>query len=521
MNKQKIIFQFTDKTLTVYQWSDGALHKDSVYYLHNPEDFELFSQNAPHWSEYIGYVLLNLSSEEYHEEKLPHILGKDRSLMLERKLSKFYPESEYTHYKFLKREKAGRKDDVFLLSGITDTVAIEPYLDIINAHHIEISGVYSTPLIINDIIKPLKHERRVLVIATGKPTEDRLPFRQTFLNGSLIHFNRLTAITYSGDLDDLATKFNREVQRTWQYLNSRRDLPPGTDLEVILIVPDDVEDALNAQPEQLHCNYRFIKLDQLLKIHKAENKIENPNFASFTAFILGKSAHKAPHYKPKKLAFVRLNQQAKRYLLAASILLAVVTLGITGNNLLKAHQMEEASLEMNQTLSDNHINIDSLQSWFSDRQTSPEKMEVVVVTARKLTKINPLPQSIFQVISDNYESFNDLSINLLEWKTISDTGNGSSSSNNETESSNTPMALTGVLITLEGEVLNFHGNYRHAIERIQSFADKLDKLESITSVNIRKLPLDIHPTTNISRSIADQTAPSFIMDVQLTPEALQ
>ena len=61
-------------------------------------------------------------------------------------------------------------------------------------------------------------------------------------------FNRLTSITTSGEPDDLAKKFNREIERTWQYLNNRREISPGVDLEVILIVPDNVESALNRPP---------------------------------------------------------------------------------------------------------------------------------------------------------------------------------------------------------------------------------------------------------------------------------
>ena len=167
--KQKIIFQFTDKTLTVYQWSGAGQVTDSVYYLHNPEDHQRFAETAINWATSIGYILLNLSSEEYHQEQLPHIQGKDRQLMLERKLKKLFPNSDYTHYRFLKREKTGRRDDIYQLSGVTDTVAIEPYVDLINGHQIEIKGVYSTPLIIHNIIKPLKSASQVLVIATGKP----------------------------------------------------------------------------------------------------------------------------------------------------------------------------------------------------------------------------------------------------------------------------------------------------------------------------------------------------------------
>lgn len=525
MNKQKIIYQFTDKTLTVYQWSGGELSTDSVYYLHNPEDLELFTQNIHNWAGIIGYVLLNLSSEEYHEEQLPHIQGKDRQLMLDRKLSKLFPESDYTHYKFLKRQKTGRRDDIFLLSGITDTEVIEPYIDVINSHQIEISGVYSTPLIINKIIKPLQHEKHVLVIATGKPADDRLPFRQTFLNGKLIHFNRLTSITTSGESDDLAKKFNREIERTWQYLNNRREISPSDDLEVILIVPDNVESALNAHPQAPHCQYRFAKLDQLINLHQAEDKIEHPHFASFTAFLLGKSVHKTPHYKPKKLAFVRVHQQVKRYLLAASILLAVVTLGITGNNLLKNHSMAQVNLDMNETLLNNSDNIDTLQSWFEDRKASPEKMETIVTAARKLTEINPLPKSIFEIISSSYRNYSDLSLKTIEWKIIASTESNTEETFNNDDMDDefdniTSTPVNTVVITLEGEVLNFQGNYRDAIERIQSFAKNLTQLAKVSSVNIRKLPLDINPTTIISRSITDQTAPSFAMDVQLTPGGL-
>jgi len=525
LNKQKIIFQFTDKTLTVYQWSGGELSTDSVYYLDKLEDLELFTQNANNWTDIIGYVLLNLSSEEYHEEQLPHILGKDRKLMLQRKLSKLYPESDYIQYKFLKRQKTGRRDDIFLLSGITDTDAIEPYIDVINSQKIEISGVYSTPLIINKIIKPLKHDKKVLVIATGKPAEDRLPFRQTFLNGKLIHFNRLTSITTSGEPDDLAKKFNREIERTWQYLNNRRELTPGVDLEVILIVPNNVESALIDHPQVPHCQYRFAKLDQLIKLHQAENKIQHPHFASFTAFLLGKSIYKTPHYKPKKLAFIHVHKQAKRYLLAASILLAIMTLGITGNNLLKNHHMNQASLDMGQTLVYESDNIDSLESWFDARKTSPEKMETIVTTARKLTETNPHPESIFKIISSSYSNYSDLSLKTVEWKTISSGETTHDTSNNDDMDGEfndiaPPSSSSKVLITLEGEVLNFQGNYRDSIEYIQNFANDLQKLPTVSTVNIRKLPLDINPTTIISRSISDQTPPSFAMDVELSPEAL-
>ena len=66
----------------------------------------------------------------------------------------------------------------------------------------------------------------------------------------------------------------------------------------------------------------------------------------------------------------------------------------------------------------NSDNIDSLQSWFEARKTSPEKMETIVTTARKLTETNPHPESIFKIISSSYSNYSDLSLKTVEWKTI-------------------------------------------------------------------------------------------------------
>jgi len=533
--KQKIIFQFTDKTLTVYQWSGAGQVTDSVYYLHNPEDHQRFAETAINWATSIGYILLNLSSEEYHQEQLPHIQGKDRQLMLERKLKKLFPNSDYTHYRFLKREKTGRRDDIYQLSGVTDTVAIEPYVDLINGHQIEIKGVYSTPLIIHNIIKPLKSASQVLVIATGKPGENNLPFRQTYLDGKLVHFNRLTAISFENQ-EELARKFNREIQRSWQYLNNRREIKPGVTLEVILIVPENVKTALNEQGMADHCHYVYVSMEELVQAHQAENKIEQPNFASLTAFLLGKTAYKKPHYNPEKLSFVHLHQQMKRYLMAASILLAVVTAGMFTNNLIQSARIKQAYQQIDQSLLQQSEHIGTLQSWFEARQTSPEKMEVVVTTARKLTETNPLPRSIFEIISRGYEDYDDLSLNSLEWKLTSKTGNSIDNLGNDylnedpldegymddsyTDSAK-PTPSSQVTVTLKGEALNFQGNYRRSIERIEAFAENLRSLPPVAMVTIQKLPLDINPKTNISRSVAESPVPSFVLDIQLQSGARQ
>lgn len=148
-------------------------------------------------------------------------------------------------------------------------------------------------------------------------------------------------------------------------------------------------------------------------------------------------------------------------------------------------------------------------------------MESVVATARKLSRGSLLPQRMFEMVSGGYKDFNDLSLKTLEWKTNSASENNTQTTNHERKpNGGESIPSNSVLVTLEGEVLNFHGNYRQAIERIQAFASGLNSLTPVTSVKIRKLPLDINPTINISRSIADQTAPAYALELQINTGAL-
>ncbi len=544
MKKEKTIFRFTDQKLLVYRWADEQLSIEACYSLHEPESESLFDETSQHWKDTFGYILLDLSSEEFHQEQLPHIHGKDRNRMLERKLNKLFPTSEYTSFKLLERQKTDRRDDLYLLAGVTEISTIEPYMDILVAQGIEICSVYSMPLLIPEIIKPLNREAQAIVIVAEQEVEGKLTYRQTFYDKDRPYFSRVSS-TESDDSEQLAATINREIERTWQYLNSRRMLTQGGELQVLLIVPRAVGAALDISARAENCSYVFVRPAELVAHHGASDIAEQVNFTSLAAFMLGKKPRRKAHYKPEKLAFFRRHQQLNRYLFAASITAVVLSLAIFTNSFLTARSIDQSANQLGIRLASTGEQLQTLQDWFKDRDTSPEKMRSVVTAARNLAKPNPLPSQVFEVISAGYQHFDDLSITALEWKVVAVAWQGGLFNENDggdlqsavtsqqrveasmdpeddsgLDLSSPPNPTKKVQVMLAGEIDNFSGNYRLAIERIESFAKVLELHEAVAQVAIKKLPLDIHPSTDVNRSVAERAPPSFEIEFEIERDYL-
>lgn len=56
---------------------------------------------------------------------------------------------------------------------------------------------------------------------------------------------------------------------------------------------------------------------------------------------------------------------------------------------------------------------------------------------------------------------------------------------------------------IEGEVRPFRGNYRKAIDTINSFADRIEKSPAVAEVRVVKLPLNVNPTLQLSGNTLD------------------
>ena len=124
-----------------------------------PGDFATFVKTV----RYPAFMLVDLIEEDFRQESIPHLIGGSRSALLQRKFEQFYRGTPFRQATLLKRQKTGRRDDDMLFSALTNPALITPWVNILLAHQIPLSGIYSVPQISAPLIKDHPSEHLLLI----------------------------------------------------------------------------------------------------------------------------------------------------------------------------------------------------------------------------------------------------------------------------------------------------------------------------------------------------------------------
>jgi hypothetical protein len=266
-----------------------------------------------------AYLLTDLIEEDFRSDTIPHVKTKDRSQLLERKLSQAYRATPYRHATPQGRESEGRKDDRILYTAITNPDLLKPWVDLLNAHKIPLMGIYSAPLLATRLLKylrlQLEHVLVVTLVAAG--------VRQNYFQDGMIKFSRLTPLSETGQ-DYPSDIIAQEVGKTWQYLDSMRYQPRGEALQVYVIChPAEQARYTSALQGSPQLQYRFLDITQVAAMLGQTRLPENSDSAGIMLTLL---AEKIPanHYAPEEdTYYARIwNARQKLFYSAAGVFAA-------------------------------------------------------------------------------------------------------------------------------------------------------------------------------------------------------
>lgn len=220
------------------------------------EDFAAFLQSVKH----PVYLLADLIEEDFRQETVPHLTGRSRSALLQRKFEQFYRGTPFHQAALLQRQKTGRRDDGMLFSALTNPALITPWLAIMRAQQIPLAGIYSVPQISAPLVKdhPSNH---LLLISWEKSAG----LRQTYFSEHRLQISRLTPVHAGLTFQNAVVS---ELVRTYQYLKSLSLLPSGQTLDVRLL--GHSHDLIELQlelPRSADMHYDFVDLADLAKQH--------------------------------------------------------------------------------------------------------------------------------------------------------------------------------------------------------------------------------------------------------------
>lgn len=219
--------------LDAYLWRAGSLTLEGRYPA-NGEGVAAFTAYVAARRGSLFHLVADVADEGFHYEAVPHVAGKDRQALLERKLSQYFYGSPLTCAVSLGREKAGRRDERLLFAALTRPQAVETWLAVLRAAEARVAGIYSLPLATPGVAARLgMRQPRLMMVSAG-----RGGVRQTFLEKGQLRFSRFTPLPDAG-LKELATACAQEAARTYQYLVGQRLLPRGTVLPVLVLANSD------------------------------------------------------------------------------------------------------------------------------------------------------------------------------------------------------------------------------------------------------------------------------------------
>ncbi|OUR66735.1 hypothetical protein A9Q80_06280 [Cycloclasticus sp. 46_83_sub15_T18] len=367
---------------------------------HKPESFSVF---------------LDVMGEEFKHELIPHIGGKDRTLLLERKCKSLFSTADLTWKKHLRREKKGRKDDVYLLVGVPLSSVVEHVFDALIQTQQKVSGVYSISILEREIQSALPRAQqsllvsRVLGVSRGKKA-----YRQTFIKDGELVMSRMTLI--NGDtVEQVFPQLLNEIERMRHFLSGTRQLGVDSRLAVLAML----NEAESAQLLQYKNDSEDINMSavSLADVAKKKKLGRHQSFSSLAELLLVCVTVKniKPHFHPEGLCEAHKTLNTRRWmsrcsagLLSVSIMLAAV-MGF----LASGEKAKVDALQANLVQLENHKN--HLAANARVTVVDPRTMKQVVDLSEHINVYQYGPDKVFGVLSRAYRGFNDISLMALSW----------------------------------------------------------------------------------------------------------
>src|SRR3990172_5479352 len=229
---QRRLLYLTVQQLMAYSWKAGNLVADGT--------FETGDQGATEFSHYVAgspkslyYVVADVADEDFFQESIPYVRGKDRRTLLGRKIAQRYRDTSLALALSLGTQKGTRREERILFSSFTNTQQFQPWLVVLRTNEARLVGVYSLALIAPLVAKHLKLTATRYILESLQHGG----MRHSYVEDGQIRFSRLGRAD-PADPRAAAEACAAESNRILQYLINLRILPREmAPLDVVALAP--------------------------------------------------------------------------------------------------------------------------------------------------------------------------------------------------------------------------------------------------------------------------------------------
>lgn len=495
----KLLAYHTGRNTEVHTWRRGALSARHVFNA-DAEGIAEFTAYLEKHAKRPLYFLVDIIEEDFRLETIPHILGRSRAALINRKLGQVFRNETYRHTALQARDTQGRRDDRLLLSALTNGAAIKPWIDAILECRIALAGLYSVPLLSQAIIRKLGLGKVPHLLLVTRQGDGGL--RQSYFQNGYLKLSRLVSIAGNGP-GELIDAVNEESAKIQQYLNNQRLLPRDQQLEIHLLFNynecDSLLDGCKSTPM-----HQFSPLE--LRNTAAALRLDSSTAADVKSLYLQFLARHSVgnHYAgARESRYWRLNRAA---LAMKSSGIALVAFGAIS----AAHNIADGlnlAIQTDLTLSQAErleAEARAMQSTFPLLPAAPDIIKGTVELADTLTVHPRTPETLMAAISRALNGLPQVRLQRFKWVLSSnpnlDIGAKTAAAPTEPGSATTDAGRETLEVALlEGEIASFT-SYRDALATVEELTAKLKASPGLQAIPLA-LPIDTDPQAQLKGSL--------------------
>lgn len=501
---RRLLFLGAEK-MAVYHWHKGNLKQS---YLFDTEEagrqlFEKYLADTPRDN---MYVLVDVAEEEFRQDVIPHVFGSDREAVLERKQSRLFRSTDYCFSEVQGRDEEGRRDDHVLLTAITNSALLRPWLSILEKHKVPLAGVSSIALFSNRILDLIPGNTEKMLLVSIQSISG---LRQSFFDNKKLKMSRMVQMPRFGTTP-YAPIVASEMEKIQRYLNSLRLINHTERLNVFFLAQGEMLESMKRElTDTDSVKYNFIDLNNLAISTGLKSGISNPFSDLFFIYQALKNKLKNQYASKNESRYFTMRKM--RYgLYVASVLLLLAGFGLSGWNFMKAVTYKQDSIAAKKKTEFYQQRYQLAREGLPQTPVEPHDLKTVVEIAEGLKKYKATPEPLLKLISRGLNRFPEVIIDNIQWTQSSDpnfvlgteqrvnTAPVIANPNlnypiNNIKSDN----LFFQIASIDAKLDKFDGDFRQAISTINAFAEEMRNMESIENVSVTSLPLDISSESSL------------------------
>jgi hypothetical protein len=506
----KHLFYLTSEQLCAYEWEGGRV-TGGVCFVNNRggvDDFMDYIED--HHRASPAYILADLIEEDFQRVTLPHVSGSAARKLLQRRLTQQYRETPFRHHEVQGREIAGRRDDVVLLSALTNPSSVQPWVEALEQLQMPLAGLYSTTLMSEALVRKLGLNDEHLLLVT----QQSAGWRQSYFQNGMLKFSRLTpAIDRDGD----PVNVGAETAKTQQFLTSQRLMVRGLALQTVVVTPAADSDALDAQcedgPETI---FRLMTLESVaasIGLETGDGEVSELAMQMAEPMLLALLARRPPetHYTLGTWQRYFKLWRARFNLYAVSTVMALCCVVWTCANMWLEHRSNSDSVHLDAEAARFDQQYRSTMAEIPPRVTSTANLRAAVNVERMLATQSATPLGMAAVVSDALESTPQIRLLQMDWKVSAPSANTPAPGQDATQAAPISSLVAGIpgrapqILVLEAEIMAEQDDYRSAVASMTQFAQALARHPHLT-VAVEKPPVDTRSSVKLAGKAGTQVA---------------